>query len=112
MSHTVVAIFENFEQAREAASNLYSNGFNDSNVDLSVQDPGQTDKRGDYSDANRNNRNDDDSVGSFFDNLFGNDNEIPENILTQAVGARSSPCMPRATMKPIEPQVSWINTVL
>jgi uncharacterized protein (TIGR02271 family) len=75
MSHTVVAIFENFEQAREAASNLYSNGFNDSNVDLSVQDPGQTDKRGDYSDANRNNRNDDDSVGSFFDNLFGNDNE-------------------------------------
>lgn len=72
MSHTVVAIFENFEQAREAASNLHSNGFNDSNVDLSVQDPGQTT-------ANRGNdsrRDDNDSsVGSFFDNLFGNDNE-------------------------------------
>jgi len=75
MSHTVIAIFENFEKAREAASDLYSNGFNDSNVDLSVQDPGQTnDSRGNYSESNRSNRNDD-SVGSFFDNLFGNDND-------------------------------------
>jgi len=78
MSHTVIAIFDNFEQAREAASNLYSNGFNDSSVDLSVQDPGQksgSTTGGNYSDADRNNRNDNDSVGSFFDNLFGSDNE-------------------------------------
>jgi len=72
MSHTVVAIFENFEQAREAASNLYSNGFNDSNVDLSVQDPGQTSGSG--NDHHRRDDNDS-SVGSFFDNLFGSDND-------------------------------------
>jgi len=74
MSHTVVAIFENFEQAREAASNLYSNGFNESNVDLSVQDPGQTSgNAGNDQNARRNDN--DSSVGSFFDNLFGSDND-------------------------------------
>jgi len=73
MSHTVVAIFENFEQAREAASNLHSNGFNDSNVDLSVQDPGQT-SGNTGNDHNRRDDNDS-SVGNFFDNLFGSDND-------------------------------------
>lgn len=75
MSHTVVAIFENFEQAREAASNLYSNGFNDSNVDLSVQDPGQTSGSRGTTDQNARRDDNDNSVGSFFDNLFGNDND-------------------------------------
>ncbi|HSJ68547.1 MAG TPA: YsnF/AvaK domain-containing protein [Anditalea sp.] len=74
MSHTVVAIFENFEQAREAASKLYSNGFNDSNVDLSVQEPGNTTgNRGTDYDSRRDDN--DSSIGSFFDNLFGSDNE-------------------------------------
>jgi stress response protein YsnF len=64
MSHTVIGIFRNKKQAREAVQHLYSVGFNESNVDLSV-----------HQSEDSSSQDNSDKVSNFFDNLFGDNKE-------------------------------------
>lgn len=77
MSHTVIGIFRSSEQAREATQYLFSNGFSDSAVDISYTHTEDTTTQvGSQRSASAGSYKDNsDSIGSFFDNLFGDDKD-------------------------------------
>jgi uncharacterized protein (TIGR02271 family) len=70
MSQTVIGIFDYTSEAQEAVNYLVNNGFNRSDIDLSA--------RGAETEGTSDNDYDDDtndSVGGFFSNLFGTNDE-------------------------------------
>lgn len=63
MSHTVVGVFETSNEAQTALQNLVSNGLVRDSIDIRPQTTSGTTES----------ERDDDSIGSFFSNLFGSD---------------------------------------
>lgn len=62
MSHTVVGVFDTSNEAQTALQQLVSSGFRREDIDIAPQSTTGTEKR-----------EDNDSIGSFFSNLFGSD---------------------------------------
>ncbi len=73
MSHTVIGIFNSTPSAMEAKQYLLANGYRDEDVDISVPQVDRNEPSAKR--RNEDGRNEDytDSVGDFFDDLFGND---------------------------------------
>lgn len=74
MSKTVIGIFESVNQAQEAKSYLLANGFSSEYVDInhgSASEFGST-----AANADENEEGFGDRIGSFFKNLFDNDDEV------------------------------------
>ncbi|GAB3817846.1 YsnF/AvaK domain-containing protein [Pontibacter rugosus] len=65
MSHTVVGVFETSNEAQTALQQLTSSGFMRENIDIAPQATTGTSEQ----------HADDDSIGSFFSNLFGGDDK-------------------------------------
>lgn len=69
MSHTVVGVFDTTAEAQTAVQQLVSTGFDRDYIDVSS--PSSSGTAG----YNTTDNTDDDSIGSFFRSLFGNDDE-------------------------------------
>jgi len=70
MAQTVIGIFDKASEAQDAIEQLINKGFTRNNIDVSTQ------SASDYADTNRD--DDDsvgDSIGSFFSNLFGDNDD-------------------------------------
>jgi len=76
MSHTVVGIFNNLHEAQKAFDHLLDSDFNRNQVDLSED---YSNSYGTYNDTDR--KRHDDSISSFFDTLFG-DNDHKDDYKT------------------------------
>lgn len=74
MSQTVVAIFKNLPEAQKAFNGLLAKGFERNQVDLSEDYSEKYDTKHTDSDAD-----DDDSISSFFDSLFGDDHDAKKH---------------------------------
>jgi stress response protein YsnF len=66
---TVIGIFDTLQEAQTAAAQLVSNGFSQSNIDISAQDSTAASTTGTA------HHNDNDGIGGFFRSLFGGDDE-------------------------------------
>ncbi|MFD2999076.1 YsnF/AvaK domain-containing protein [Pontibacter toksunensis] len=77
MSHTVVGVFDTSQEAQTALQHLVSGGFDRSNIDIAPNTSG-TDGTG------RDKDKDDDSIGSFFRNLFGSDDDRSDRYSSYA----------------------------
>jgi len=93
MSQTVIGIFDNTTEAQQALQQLISAGISQDRIDIST--PGTSGSTtSDYNTSSStsgsyNNNDDDDSVGKFFRNLFGSDDD--DNYRTYSeVGRRGS----------------------
>ncbi|CAN5365743.1 hypothetical protein BH23BAC1_BH23BAC1_20340 [soil metagenome] len=69
MAHTVIGIFENTQNAHQAAEKLKSNGFSDNNIDISNHSDDQNLSREDDKNVQG------DSISRFFNSLFGDNDE-------------------------------------
>ena len=65
MSHTVVGVFDTSNEAQTSLQRLLSSGFERSDLDIAPQTVSDT--------ANGGQNEDNDSIGNFFQNLFGGD---------------------------------------
>lgn len=65
MSHTVIGVFTYTSEAQEAKQYLTNNGFSSSDIDIATQGENSSSTTGDNSDR----------IGSFFSNLFTNDDD-------------------------------------
>jgi stress response protein YsnF len=69
MRQTIVGLFDTTEEARKAENKLMERGFDRSRIDVSRRS-----QKVDL-DNTKNNKDDDDSISSFFRSLFGSDND-------------------------------------
>ena len=72
MSHTVVGLFKDSDEARNAVEKLVDDGFERSSIDCSVSHTGST------SDATTDRRDHESGIEKFFRNLFGDDDDQTE----------------------------------
>jgi stress response protein YsnF len=70
MTHTVIGIFDNAQEAQTAAQQLISSGFTQQNIDVSAQDATAGTTTGTYRDEEEN-----DGISGFFRSLFGGSDE-------------------------------------
>ena len=79
MALTVIGVFDNASQARQAVENLVDAGMMRQNIDLSLQSDLTADYGNTYSTTNSTHMDDDkdtgSSIGNFFSSLFGNDDD-------------------------------------
>jgi uncharacterized protein (TIGR02271 family) len=99
MSHTVIGIFKTFTEASVARQHLENNGFNTGNIDVAdsnytAPDYAGNDITGGVTDVTTESRlhehdqKDSDSIGGFFRNLFGgNDDDDDQDLVNRHIEA-------------------------
>ncbi|MGA0557668.1 YsnF/AvaK domain-containing protein [Larkinella sp. VNQ87] len=73
MAQTVIGMFDNETEARQAVEQLVSRGFTHDDIDLSVQNTTETERA--YRSDDDDNDSFSDSIGNFFGSLFGSNDE-------------------------------------
>lgn len=76
MSHTVVGVFDTSSEAQTALQTLVKSGISRDRIDIAPQTSSDTTRSGD--------REDEDSISSFFSNLFGSDDDRSKRYSTHA----------------------------
>lgn len=98
MSHTVIGIFKTFTEASVARQHLENHGFNPANIDVAdsnytAPDYSGNDITGGVTDVTAESRlqqhdhKDDDSIGGFFRNLFGGNDDDDQDLLNRHIEA-------------------------
>lgn len=98
MSHTVIGIFKTFTEASVARQHLENNGFNPGNIDVAdsnytAPDYSGNDITGGVTDVTTESRlhehdhKEDDSIGGFFRNLFGGNDDDDEDLVNRHIEA-------------------------
>jgi uncharacterized protein (TIGR02271 family) len=98
MSHTVIGIFKTFTEASVARQHLENNGFHPGNVDVAdsnytAPDYSGNDITGGVTDVTTESRlhehdhKDNDSIGGFFRNLFGGNDDDDEHLINRHIEA-------------------------
>ncbi len=82
-NQTVIGVFDTMSQARSAKDALTKDGFDDAKVDVSKFGEHGT-RSTDYNDKH------DSSIGNFFDNLFGGDDDDARRTKTRDVASRGT----------------------
>ena len=98
MSHTVIGIFKTFTEASVARQHLENNGFHSGNIDVAdsnytAPDYSGNDITGGVTDVTAESRlhehdhKDNDSIGGFFRNLFGGNDDEDEDLVNRHIEA-------------------------
>lgn len=98
MSHTVIGIFKTFTEASVARQHLENNGFHPGNIDVAdsnytAPDYSGNDITGGVTDVTAESRlhehdhKDNDSIGGFFRNLFGGNDDEDEDLVNRHIEA-------------------------
>lgn len=98
MSHTVIGIFKTFTEASVARQHLETNGFHPGNIDVAdsnytAPDYSGNDITGGVTDVTAESRlhehdhKDNDSIGGFFRNLFGGNDDDDEQLINRHIEA-------------------------
>jgi len=75
MAQTVIGLFDNETEAREAVEQLVTKGFSNTDIDLSTQNVTRTEADSTYRSDKDDDDNFGDSISNFFGSLFGSNDE-------------------------------------